>query len=973
MCESSELQRLRERIAHLEEANRFTLEALSVAARLGDFQLVSGSLSTSLSILEETARRVGGLIRFKGMAFFLVDDATMEVSPAYFDMPHLQDLFLSEFARLTDDRTLAWVLQRKQPTIVDGAESGEDNQLIMHPISTAEKTVGLFIGLLDEEPQTILDASLSILSIVLLNSANTLEKRALEQFKERAQKDLETKVDQLRLEVERRKLSEHGLQNTRNFLHEVINTVPEPIFVKDKDHHFLMLNDAFCFFSGRSRESLLGKTSYDLFSREEADAFHRKDVKVMLSGVADTHETMISTLNGFRQFVSVKKASLVDPETGENVLVGIIRNLTDQKRAEHLLRLERERFFGVLESLPAFVYVQSSDNIAEYGNTAFREQFGIYEGKKCFELFHGSNRPCEPCHSREVATAGRPILEDREYPNGKTFQVYSHPFHDPDGTQKTIVMGIDTTERSKAIAALEESESKYRILVENANSLIIRWTCDGKLTFFNEYAQNFFGFSAEDVLGKPLVGTIVPLAESTGRELVPLMAEIASYPTAFSQNENENVRADGKRVWVSWSNQGIYDDAGELTEILSVGTDISARIIMEKELLKAKDEAEIASKAKSEFLANMSHEIRTPLNGVLGMLQLASISGVGGEVGSYVETALESGRNLLTIINDILDVSKIEAGKCVIEQASFSPRQVVDSVVRTFVHQAREVGLALNSCVDDTVPETLIGDGGRIRQVLFNLVGNAMKFTNQGEVCVSIHSLSPLTEGFHRLLFVVEDSGIGIPEEKVAYVFDAFTQVDGSYCRKYQGSGLGLGIVKRLVHLMGGIITIDTVLDQGTTIVFALEMRVPEPVFSVAGKKPIKSDFSPGDYRILLAEDNRVNQIMARKSLEKEGFSVDCCDNGAEVLTALKAKSYDCVLLDIQMPIMDGVEAAQRIRAGEAGMDNSTIPLVALTAYAMNDDKKHFLASGMNGVIAKPFDVHELTQTISDLLASRGA
>ena len=790
-------------------------------------------------------------------------------------------------------------------------------------------------------------------------------------LKETARGDLEATVEQLHLEIDRRKISENSLQSTKNFLNEVINTVPEPIFVKDKKHRFLMVNDAFCFFTDQTRETLLGKTSYDLFPREEADAFHRKDAKVMLSGAEDTHEVSISGPNGKRHVISVKKASLIDPETGDNVLVGIIRDQTDQKHAEKLLRMERERFFGLLEHLPAFVYVQGLDNLAQYGNAEFRKQFGQYEGKHCFELFYGKKRLCDPCDFSKTIATGVPGIETRKYSNGKTFQVYTHPFDDPDGTRKIIVMGIDVTDRNKAIEALAESESKYRVLVENANSIIIRWTSDGRLTFFNEYAQTFFGYSAEEVLGKHMVGTIVPLMESSGRALSPLMKEIAVFPNGFAQNENENLRADGKRVWVSWSNRGIYDGSGKLAEILSVGTDISARVDMEKELLKAKNEAEIASQAKSEFLANMSHEMRTPLNGVLGMLQLASISGVGGEVGDYIETALESGRSLLTVINDILDVSKIEAGKFDIEQSRFSPRQVVDSVIRTFVHQSRETGIILNSEVSEMVPEVLIGDGGRIRQVLFNLVGNAMKFTNQGSVSVFIHSIKARGKGSHRLLFIVEDTGIGIPEGKVEYIFDAFTQVDGSYRRKYQGSGLGLGIVKRLVHLMGGVITIDTALGQGTTIAFAMDMKVPVQDAVFSDSEPIYFSFDPASFRLLLAEDNRVNQIMARKSLEKAGFIVECCGNGIEALNALDMVSYDCALLDIQMPIMDGMEAARRIRDGEAGEVNRDIPLVALTAHAMTSDKDRFLASGMDAVVAKPFEMEELINTITELLVEK--
>lgn len=621
-CDSGELERLRARIEEMEEANRFTLDALARAARLGDFQPGGETLATPQSILEETCRRVRGLIRFKGISLHLADQFSLEFSSSIVDVPDLDSFFKAEFDRLIEDNTVAWVFQNRRPTCVDA--SGDAGQLLLHPLATAEKTLGLFMGLLDEKQQSILETSMSLLSIVLLNSANMLEMLAFKEFREDVYTELEAKVEELGREVRRRRESELGLESTRNFLNEVINTVPDPIFVKDRKHRFLMANDAFCFFTGQTSESLRGKTSYDLFPREEADAFHRKDAKVLLSGIEDSHETSLSAPDGEKYFISVKKASLFDPETHQNVLVGIIRDLTVQKRAENLLRLERERFFGLLENIPAFVYVQNLDRCVEYGNKLFRKLFPQFEGTPCHKLFFDNDSPCLDCKADMVLSKGQSQMGERVLEGGAVFQLYLDRFDDPEGERKVIAMGIDITQRVNA----------------------------------------------------------------------------------------------------------------------------------ERELVLAKDKAITASKAKSEFLANMSHEIRTPLNGALGMLQLASAQGVGGEVGDYIETALESGRSLLAVINDILDVSKIEAGKFDIVQSSFSPRQVMESVVRTFMYQARETCIDLTSEVGETVPEVLIGDGGRIRQVLFNLVGNAMKFTNQGSVSISLHRIKGGRIGsspsFHR-------------------------------------------------------------------------------------------------------------------------------------------------------------------------------------------------------------------------------
>lgn len=649
---------------------------------------------------------------------------------------------------------------------------------------------------------------------------------------------LKARVEELDLEVRRRRQSEMGLESTRNFFNEVINTVTEPIFVKDRKHRFLMVNDAFCFFTGHNKEFLRGKTSYDIFPREEADAFHRKDAKVLLSGEEDVHDTTVSTPDGRQRFISTKKSSLFDPETRAHVLVGIIRDLTDQKLTQKLLRLERERFFGLLEHLPAFVYVQDMNKRMEYGNKIFREIFPDFLGRTCHELFYDINAPCNGCKAEEVLTENKPQMRERTLPDGAVYQVYLHPVDDPEGGRKVIAVGIDITER----------------------------------------------------------------------------------------------------------------------------------VIMERDLVAAKDRAETASKAKSEFLANMSHEIRTPLNGVLGMLQLASGQVTDSEVGSYISTALRSGRSLLTVINDILDVSKIEAGMVDLAQARFSPRQVLDAVVRTFDHQAKETGIELTSEVGNVVPDVLIGDAGRIRQVLFNLVGNSMKFTHQGSVSVSIHTTGKSGGAAHQLLFTVQDTGIGIPEDMVGYIFDSFTQVDGSYRRRYQGTGLGLGIVKRLVHLMDGTITIDTEMGKGTTIAFALNLDAPVQAEVAPRAEPDQPSLDRSAIRLLVAEDNRVNQIMVRKSLENAGFVVDCVDNGKEALESLREEKYDCALLDVQMPQLDGLEATRRIRDGETGEANRTIPILALTAHAMEKDRDRFLAAGMDNVVAKPFDIDELVATVDRML-----
>ena len=399
--------------------------------------------------------------------------------------------------------------------------------------------------------------------------------------------------------------------------------------------------------------------------------------------------------------------------------------------------------------------------------------------------------------------------------------------------------------------------------------------------------------------------------------------------------------------------------------------DITARKRIEAELTAALQAAEAANRSKSEFLANMSHELRTPLNGAMGMMQLLALGPLSGEQRDCVSTAVGCCRNLTQLLADILDLSKVEAGKMELFSERFDPAEIIENVRSTFRLQAEAKGLTLDARVHPSVKCEVLGDPVRLRQVLFNLVGNALKFTEKGAVTASVCALPRSPSGPCRLLFSVTDTGIGIPEDKVSAMFGAFTQADGAHTRKYQGTGLGLHIVKRLVRLMGGTISVESEVGWGTTIHCCLPFEAVEtPAQDKVTKPRAQGGFGP--QRILVVEDERVNQIALCRILEHKGHTVDRAGNGEEALVKVARNEYDLIFMDIQMPVMNGVEATRRIRTTEGLGDKRHIPIIALTAHAMSGDREAFLAAGMSGYLAKPVDLDELDAVLAEALGPQG-
>jgi CheY-like chemotaxis protein len=378
--------------------------------------------------------------------------------------------------------------------------------------------------------------------------------------------------------------------------------------------------------------------------------------------------------------------------------------------------------------------------------------------------------------------------------------------------------------------------------------------------------------------------------------------------------------------------------------------------------------AERANKAKSEFLANMSHEIRTPMNGIMGMLHLARKEENTPRVQEYLDTADASANQLMDIINDILDLSKIEAGKMTLKERQFSPHQVVNDVVGTLSIAAGNKGLVLRSFVDSDTPDRLMGDDVRLRQVLMNLVGNAIKFTKEGHIYINVEPAGQDLKGRSRLRFMISDTGIGISNDRLSDIFDSFnTAADMATQAKYGGTGLGLNISKRLVEMMGGDIEVESTPGEGSTFTFTVLLSEAVAAADQKTAQDVQAlDDDCRGLRILIVEDNPINRFFIVELLKKRNCEVLEAENGVQALERMQQEPVDVVFMDEQMPEMNGIEVVRRIRAGEVEGVATDVPVVALTAYAQEGDRERFLAAGMNDYIAKPVKQETLARVLKN-------
>ncbi|WP_433943059.1 PAS domain S-box protein [Paenibacillus sp. SN-8-1] len=787
--------------------------------------------------------------------------------------------------------------------------------------------------------------------------------------------------------TERRQI-EQRLQESQSRYKSLFEYNPAGIFAINLEGRLISINTSMETLIGYAREDVMGDFLLPFFDVNDQEEI-KLSTQNVFRGNTKSYETRI--LSKGEQLIDISLTLL--PIVVNHQIVGaygIANDISSRKQSERLLKESESRYKSLFEYNPAAVYsmnldgdyLTANENLELLTGYTLDELIGRYFGPLVPEAFVQKT-----LHHFNLAAKGFPqnyeisILHKQGHL--VDISVANIPIIIDDEIVGVYGISSDITDRNDYIKQIEKLSSEYTLILNSVSEGIFGVDNEGKTTFINPAAAAMLGLDSKDIIGQFQLDWIQQM-RGDGTYYTP--EETPIYKAVkegrwYQSKEEVFWKKDGTSFLVEYRISPLVDK-GERKGAVIVFRDVTD----EKEIIRAKESAEQADRAKSEFLAIMSHELRTPMNGIIGMTGLLATTELDEEQQEYTNIIVQSSNSLLHILNEILDFSKIEAGKMVLSHDPICPIQVMKSVIELFAPRAEEKQVKLIYDIDASVPSPIMGDEVRLRQVLINLVSNAVKFTDQGmiKLSVSAKKLSSSPESL-VLEFIIQDTGIGIPVDLQSQLFQSFSQLHPSINRKYGGTGLGLAISKKLVELMGGAICVDSEPGQGSTFRFTLlssqyrnpteqnvdleEIEVVDAV-ETTGQSTVTAEYGP--LRILIAEDHPVNQKLLHTILARRGYEADIVSNGKEAVEAVTQGDYDLVFMDVQMPIMDGLEATSTIRKHPEHVQKPII--VAVTAFAKNEDKESCLASGMQDFIAKPIYISEVDRILkewSPLVAER--
>ncbi len=771
-------------------------------------------------------------------------------------------------------------------------------------------------------------------------------------------------------DISERKLIEEKLFDQRAFYENILNNIPSDIVVFNTEHRYSFVNPM-AIKNPEVRQWIIGKNDFEYCAyrqRDMAVAHQRREAfeRAVREKRAVDWDDIVMKPDGEVAHLLRRLSPIFNENGALQYVIGYGFDITDRKKIEMALQTQKELVQQVIDTNPNLIYLKDATGRFTLVNQAFADFLNV----PAAELLGRASRDFEATpeaaalseeQDRQVFTTRQPVAANEmtitQARSGKSFcfQLLKVPFILDNNEVQVLCTATDITEHKQTEKTLLLSQ---KMLTESQQIAHLgSWSMDLKTNEILWSEETFRLFGLTPTGQAPGFEEYVKLIHPDDAPQLLERVHTAIASGEPYEIENRIIKPDGS-IRYTYAMGRVENENQVPVKLTGTIQDITDRKLAEQELIKAKDQAEESMRAKEMFLSMMSHEIRTPLNAVIGMSHLLLQENPKPEQIPNLKILHFSGENLLVLINDILDFSKIEAGKITFEEVDFSLPELINGVRQSFMYKADEKALRVRTRLDSNLPDIIVGDPVRLNQIISNLFSNAIKFTNHGSITMDV-TLEKETADQVEISFAVTDTGIGIPADKINSVFESFTQAQSDTTRKFGGTGLGLTITKRLVELQNGQIEVVSTEGRGTTFTVTISFEKSKQKVATSNHYYFNNTYNNLEHvRLLLVEDNEINQLVAARFLEKWGITPDYALNGKLAIEMVQQQDYDVILMDLQMPEMDGYEATKNIRS--LGGRNAHIPIIALTASALIDVRDKVLELGMNDYVTKPFNPNEL-------------